>query len=272
MTDGYFELASLGHFWVRRRFEVFQKLAGELVSSARDMAEIGCGQGLLQRQIELAYGREVTGFDLNENGLKHSLSQRSRVICYDVFQKAEAFRERFDLIFLWDVLEHLEDEDSFLEAVRFHLVVRRETSVQRAGGRMGVFGIRHGGGALPAVFGAQSLCGNRAKWAGSDEVDLLGIAADTDAVVPEDLVEAGAGDSSELFHRVWKRQRRDQWGLAVGVEIRGDTAGARGDIADGGGAGHGAEDMRMAVGESPIRARDVVDPKRAPARTSHTYS
>ena len=48
MTDGYFELASLGHFWVRRRFEVFQKLAGKLVSSAREMAEIGCGQGLLR--------------------------------------------------------------------------------------------------------------------------------------------------------------------------------------------------------------------------------
>ncbi len=121
MTDGYFKLASLGHFWVRRRFEVFQKLAGELVSSAREMAEIGCGQGLLQRQIELAYGRELTGFDLNENGLTHNLSQRSRVICYDVFQKAKEFRERFDLIFLWDVLEHLEDEDSFLRAVRFHL-------------------------------------------------------------------------------------------------------------------------------------------------------
>jgi len=86
MTDGYFELASLGHFWVRRRFEVFQKLAGKLVSSAREMAEIGCGQGLLKR--EMAYGREVMGFDLNDNGLKHNLSQRSRVICYDVFQKA----------------------------------------------------------------------------------------------------------------------------------------------------------------------------------------
>jgi len=97
------------------------------------------------------------------------------------------------------------------------------------------------------------------KWAGSDEVDVLGIAADTDAVVPEDLVEVG-GDFSELFHRIWKRQRRDHRGLAVGVEVRGDTAEARGDIADGGGAGRGAEDMRTAVGESPIRARDVVDP------------
>jgi 2-polyprenyl-3-methyl-5-hydroxy-6-metoxy-1,4-benzoquinol methylase len=121
MSDGYFELASLEHFWVRRRFEVFRKLAGDLVNRAREIAEIGCGQGLLQRQVEETYGRPVTGFDLNENGLKHNLSQCSRVICYDVFQRAAEFEQRFDLIFLWDVLEHIGNEDSFLQAVRFHL-------------------------------------------------------------------------------------------------------------------------------------------------------
>ena len=123
MSDGYFELASLEHFWVQRRFEVFRKLAGELVSGAREMAEVGCGHGLLQRQVELAYGRGVAGFDLNENGLKQNLSQFSRVICYDIYQKEPGFRERFDLIFLWDVLEHIAQEDSFLEAVRFHLAI-----------------------------------------------------------------------------------------------------------------------------------------------------
>jgi 2-polyprenyl-3-methyl-5-hydroxy-6-metoxy-1,4-benzoquinol methylase len=121
MSDGYFQLASLDHFWVRRRFEVFRHLAPDLVLSAREMAEIGCGQGLLQRQIEEACGREITGFDLNENGLKHNISKSSRVVCYDVFQKEQAFQNRFDLIFLWDVLEHIENENSFLDAVRFHL-------------------------------------------------------------------------------------------------------------------------------------------------------
>jgi Methyltransferase domain len=121
MSDGYFELASLEHFWVRRRFEVFRKFAGELVPAAREMAEVGCGHGLLQRQMELAYGREVTGFDLNENGLKHNVSRASRVVCYDLYQKDQEFRQRFDLIFLWDVLEHISDEDSFLAALRFHL-------------------------------------------------------------------------------------------------------------------------------------------------------
>jgi 2-polyprenyl-3-methyl-5-hydroxy-6-metoxy-1,4-benzoquinol methylase len=120
MTDGYFELASLDHFWVARRFEVFQKLAGALVAAAREMAEVGCGQGLLQRQIEDAYGRKVIGFDLNVNGLKHNLSRSSRVCCYDVYQRDAAFRGAFDLVFLWDVIEHIRDEDEFVKAVMFH--------------------------------------------------------------------------------------------------------------------------------------------------------
>ncbi len=121
MTDGYFELASLTHFWVRRRFEVFRTLAGEVIAGAREMAEIGCGHGILQRQVELEYGRDLTGFDLNENGLRHNLSQVSRVCCYDIHEMAESLRARFDLIFLWDVLEHIPNEDKFLQALLFHM-------------------------------------------------------------------------------------------------------------------------------------------------------
>lgn len=121
MTDGYFELASLDHFWVRRRFEVFRKLAGQLVPQAREIAEVGCGQGLLQRQMEEAYDREVTGFDLNENGLKHNVSRKSRVCCYDILQKDPSFHARFDLLFLWDVLEHIPEQDNFLQALAYHL-------------------------------------------------------------------------------------------------------------------------------------------------------
>lgn len=135
MTEGYFELASLEHFWVRRRFEVFRQIAGNLVSEAREVAEVGCGHGILQRQIEDAYGREVTGFDLNEYGLKHNLSRRSKVCCYDLYQREPSFRERFDLIFLWDVLEHIADEDRFLQALKFHLAPRGHLVLNVPAGR-----------------------------------------------------------------------------------------------------------------------------------------
>jgi cyclopropane fatty-acyl-phospholipid synthase-like methyltransferase len=121
MADRWFEVASIDHFWIRRRFEVFRKLAGALVGTAREIAEIGCGHGLLQLQIEQAYHREVTGFDLNEVALKQSVSRLSTVNCYDIFQRDSGLRGKFDLIFLFDVLEHITDEDSFLNALLFHL-------------------------------------------------------------------------------------------------------------------------------------------------------
>jgi hypothetical protein len=121
MADRWFEIASIEHFWVRRRFDVLRTLAGDLIASAKEMAEIGCGHGLLQRQIEDGYGREVAGFDLNEYALKQNLSRRSSVSCYDIFQADSALHSRFDVIFLFDVLEHISSEDSFLEALLFHL-------------------------------------------------------------------------------------------------------------------------------------------------------
>lgn len=121
MADRWFEIASTDHFWVRRRLQVLQKLAGDLIASSTEMAEIGCGHGLLQRQIEDTYGRDVTGFDLNEYALKQNVSRRGSVVCYDIFQKNSILREKFELVFLFDVLEHITSEDSFLEALLFHV-------------------------------------------------------------------------------------------------------------------------------------------------------
>jgi len=121
MGDRWFEIASLDHFWIRRRFEVLKKLAGNLILSAAAMAEVGCGNGLLQRQIEDVYQREVAGFDLHEDALKQNVSRSSRVCCYDIFQTDPVLRASFDLIFLFDVLEHISAEDTFIKAVLFHL-------------------------------------------------------------------------------------------------------------------------------------------------------
>ncbi len=124
MADRWYEIAGADHFWIRRRFEVLRRLAGRLIPAAAAIAEIGCGHGLLQLQVEQAYSREVSGFDLNEFALKQNVSRISPVCCYDIFQRDSQLRGRFDLIFLFDVLEHINDEDGFLGAVLFHLAPR----------------------------------------------------------------------------------------------------------------------------------------------------
>jgi len=121
MADSWFEITAADHFWIKRRFAVLQKLAGNLFENAKNIVEIGCGHGLVQSDVETAYERDVVGFDLNEEALKRNVSQRSAVYCYDVRQRNEAFRQKFDLILLFDVLEHIDDENAFLDAIQYHL-------------------------------------------------------------------------------------------------------------------------------------------------------
>jgi len=121
MADAWFEIASPEHFWIQRRFDVLRSLAGNAIKNAQEIAEIGCGHGLLQFQIEEAYGKQVSGFDLNDFALKQNLSRRSPVYCYDIGQKHPELLERFDVVFLFDVLEHIDDETAFLASVSHHL-------------------------------------------------------------------------------------------------------------------------------------------------------
>ena len=121
MTDHWYDVAHLNHFWIRRRNAVMDRLAGPLIRNASHVAEIGCGNGLVQRSIEDHYGKSVAGFDLNELALKKSVSRVSQRYCYDIHQRSEEFRARFDVVVLFDVLEHITDESAFLQSVKFHM-------------------------------------------------------------------------------------------------------------------------------------------------------
>jgi hypothetical protein len=119
VSEQYFLNTNLDHFWVKRRFEVMRRLAGSEIASAARIAEVGCGNGVVQRQVEIAYSRGVDGFDLNDFALKHNISKQSGVFCYDVHDRLPQLHERYDLLLLLDVLEHIPDEDAFLDAVLF---------------------------------------------------------------------------------------------------------------------------------------------------------
>ena len=120
MGDWWFDVATIDHFWIRRRFEVMKRLADSVVRASREIAEIGCGNGLLQKSIENHYQRSVVGFDLNEVALRKNVSS-SPLYCYDVFEQRPEFSAHFDLLILFDVLEHIEDESRFLQCAKYYL-------------------------------------------------------------------------------------------------------------------------------------------------------
>lgn len=121
MGDWWFDVATEDHFWIRRRFEVLARIADSAIRNAQRCAEIGCGNGLLQRALEDHYGISVAGFELNEIALQKNVSRGSPLYCYDIDQRKIEFRAHFDILFMFDVLEHIRDESGFLQSARFHL-------------------------------------------------------------------------------------------------------------------------------------------------------
>jgi hypothetical protein len=119
MADDWFEIATLGHFWIRRRFEVASRMLCGCDVREWHVAEVGCGHGLVQQQFERNFGIAVDGFELNLVSLEQNVSTRGRLLHYNIFDKRAEFGGQYDLVILFDVLEHIEQEGRFLDATKF---------------------------------------------------------------------------------------------------------------------------------------------------------
>ncbi len=121
MADSWFDVASIEHFWVRRRFEVLRRMLGQSYRPPGLVAEIGCGHGLVQAQFQAVFGVDVDGFELNEYALSRSLARDQPRFIYDIHDRNEGLRNKYALIILFDVIEHVENDAGFLESAAFHL-------------------------------------------------------------------------------------------------------------------------------------------------------
>lgn len=140
MAEEWFRVAQPTHFWIKRRFAVLRKIGGELAGAGQQVGEIGCGYGLVQKQLEQHYGVLVDGFDLNATALRDSVAANHSRYCYNIFDRHPSFAARYDWLILFDVLEHIEQEQSFMEAALYHL---------KAGGRLLIN--------VPALMGFYSI-------------------------------------------------------------------------------------------------------------------
>ena len=124
MGDDWFEFANIDHFWMKRRFDVFEKLVSSGTAprhAEASWAEVGCGHGVVQRQFETRFDVSIDGMDLNDYALKQNGATRGRLLCYNVFDRADSLKESYDSVILFDVIEHLDDDAAFVDAV-LHLV------------------------------------------------------------------------------------------------------------------------------------------------------
>ena len=108
------------HFWFRARNRaiaaVIRQIEPRLQSGYR-VLEMGCGTGNVLRVLERYCARgAIVGMDLFAEGLRYA---RRRTSCLLVQGDVHAppFSARFDLIGLFDLLEHLADDVSVLRSI-----------------------------------------------------------------------------------------------------------------------------------------------------------
>jgi len=121
MGEQYFDLVELDHFWVVRRFEVMCRFAAHLFQRGFRYCEIGCGNGALQRQLENAYGVAVDGFELCLSALEQNRSRNGKLYYYNILERKPELKDYYDVLFLFDVLEHIAEAPAFLQAASYHL-------------------------------------------------------------------------------------------------------------------------------------------------------
>lgn len=116
MADEWFGIATPDHFWIKRRYEVLRKLTTDLIGRERRYVDVGCGHGLLQGALARDYGCVVDGCDLNMEALSQNRSGQ-RCFHYDILEARPEFSQKYDGVFALDVVEHIIDETSFIEAL-----------------------------------------------------------------------------------------------------------------------------------------------------------
>ena len=104
------------HFWFRARRQVILRLCERYAARSDRVLEVGAGTGEIAAALA-ARGYRVAVSDVHRQALEYAgrkgLTERYR---FDLMQAP--FREHFDVVGLFDVLEHIEDDRGALRAMR----------------------------------------------------------------------------------------------------------------------------------------------------------
>src|SRR5262249_1718375 len=122
--EEWYEYNSESHVWFQWRLTSLLKQLRDVGISLEEpykVLEIGSGIGVLRTQVESATDWIVDITDLDLNALRQAKPGRGRKMYYDIFEQKEEYLEAYDLVVLFDVLEHVKDTQPFLTALFRHL-------------------------------------------------------------------------------------------------------------------------------------------------------
>ncbi len=105
-----------GHYWSMARNRIISRFLAKQGLKGKRMLEIGCGRGVVLRALR-TYGFDCYGVDLAQGEVPHDLEG---YLSYSKsFEDLDAgFIQSIEVVLLFDVIEHIEDEKKFLERIK----------------------------------------------------------------------------------------------------------------------------------------------------------
>ncbi len=113
------------HFWFRTRSAIVATIVRQVTAKLKSgyrVLEVGCGSGNMLHMLEQTCQSEtVIGMDLFAEGL-HFARQRTNCALVQGDMHASPFGVQFEIISLFDVIEHLPDDRAVLDSLHTMLV------------------------------------------------------------------------------------------------------------------------------------------------------
>ncbi len=121
--DAWYDAVEPTHFWMQWRHRVFLNMVADLGLTQRPLRalEIGGGNGVARDLIERDTPWTVDMADLNAVALDMARPGRGETLLYNALDLLPDRVGQYDVVILFDVVEHIENPRPFLEAAVAHL-------------------------------------------------------------------------------------------------------------------------------------------------------
>jgi SAM-dependent methyltransferase len=104
-----------GNFWFESRNRLLIWALRKYFSNARNFLEIGCGTGFVLSGIQQEFPEILLyGSDLFVEGLMHAQKRVPKASLFQMDARSIPFADEFDVIGAFDVLEHIEEDETVL--------------------------------------------------------------------------------------------------------------------------------------------------------------
>jgi len=106
------------HFWFKVRNKIILWAIKKYSPTFNSFMEIGCGTGFVLNGIAKQYpSASIVGSELFIEGLEYAAHRVPQATCVQMDARQIPYKDEFDLIGAFDVLEHIEDDKTVLQNI-----------------------------------------------------------------------------------------------------------------------------------------------------------